>query len=171
MRRLLLLLFCVVLVSVSCKRKGSSGLELSAADRLLLDKYSSLVGERVKTEHLPQYRFIDTWWGTPHRLGGTTTRGIDCSGFVHQYFLEFHKKAVARNTVGLYKEAEKRNLSALEMGDLVFFDLNKSGKLGHVGIYLQNGRFVHASTSKGVRIDYMEDIYYRAQRKYGGRIR
>jgi len=171
MRRLLILLFSVLMVTASCKRKSSSGLELSASDRLILDKYSSLVGEAVKTQHLPQYRFIDQWWGTPYRMGGNSTRGVDCSGFVHQYFLEFHKKAVARNTVGLYKDAQKRNINALEMGDLVFFDLNKSGKVGHVGIYLQNGRFVHASTSKGVRIDYMEDIYYRNQRKYGGRIR
>lgn len=171
MRRLLSLLICLSLTTVACKRKSSSGLELSAADRLLLDKYTSLVGEPVQTQHLPQYRFIDQWWGTPYRLGGSTTRGVDCSGFVHQYFLEFHKKAVARNTAGLYKEAQKRNVNALEMGDLVFFDLNKSGKVGHVGIYLQNGRFVHASTSKGVRIDYLEDIYYRKQRVYGGRIR
>lgn len=75
MRRILVLLFCVLLSSVSCKRKGSSGLELSAADRLLLDKYSSLVGERVKTEHLPQYRFIDQWWGTPYRLEGALPEG------------------------------------------------------------------------------------------------
>ncbi len=171
MRRILLLFICALLTTVSCKRKSSSGLELNGSDRLILDKYTSLIGEAVKTQHLQQYKFIDQWWGTPYRLGGSTTRGVDCSGFVHQYFLEFHKKAVARNTSGLYKEADKRNINALEMGDLVFFDLNKSGKVGHVGIYLQNGRFVHASTSKGVRIDYLEDVYYRNQRKYGGRIR
>ncbi len=171
MRSVPVLLLCLFVTVVSCKRKNAASLELTPADRKLLAKYSSLVGEEVKAEHLPQYRFIDAWWGTPYRMGGSTTSGVDCSGFVHQYFLVFHRKTVARTTTALYQAADKVGINRLEMGDLVFFDLNKSGKVGHVGIYLQNGRFVHASTSKGVRIDYLEDIYYSKQKKYGGRIR
>jgi len=150
----------------ACKRR--SGVELSASDRKLLEKYSVLVDEQIPTAYLKYYRFIDTWWGTPYRLGGNSTQGVDCSGFVHQFYLVNYNKEIGRTTTDLYKTARKKKMDALEFGDLVFFDLNKSGRIGHVGIYLQNGRFVHASTSKGVRIDWLEDVYYSKQKKYGG---
>jgi hypothetical protein len=157
----------ILLVFTACKRKTTSPATLQAADRALLARYSELLGEPASVKYLAEFKFIDAWWGTPYRLGGTDQQGVDCSGFVQQYYLTFKNKQIPRNTMGQYQQASKRKITALEFGDLVFFDLTRSGKIGHVGIYLQNGRFVHASTSKGVRIDYLEDVYYSKQRKYG----
>ncbi|MDP2188853.1 MAG: NlpC/P60 family protein [Sphingobacteriaceae bacterium] len=141
-----------------------------ANNQVLVEKYTKYLGEEPSTEHLVVYKFIDAWWGVPHRLGGNSQKGVDCSGFVVQFYSQVYGKEVARTTQGLYADAKPVPLGKLKTGDLVFFELSSVGKITHVGIYLQNGRFVHASTSKGVRIDDMEDVYYRQKKKYGGRL-
>lgn len=141
-----------------------------AANQAILEKYAKHLGEPPSAEHLAVYQFIDVWWGVPHRLGGNTQKGVDCSGFVVQFYNQIYDKQVPRTTQGLHAEAKTVPLKKLKTGDLVFFELGAVGKITHVGIYLQNGCFVHASTSKGVRIDDMDDIYYRQKNKHGGRL-
>jgi cell wall-associated NlpC family hydrolase len=105
-------------------------------------------------------RFI----GVPYVFGGTTSAGFDCSGFVQHVFatigVHLPRTADAQYDAG----ARVRNLRP---GDLVFFETYTSGP-SHVGIYLGHGRFVNASTSRGVTVSSLNDPYW-ANRYIGAR--
>ena len=110
---------------------------------------------------------IDNLLGIDYKYGGTTTKGFDCSGFVGYVFDKF-KIDLPRTSSSMYAEGDKVKREDLRPGDLVFF--NTSGKgVSHVGIYVGNNKFAHASTSKGTRIDslgmkYYNDCYVGAKR-------
>lgn len=96
--------------------------------------------------------------GAPYRFGGSSLKGIDCSSFVQKIYrifdIQLPRKASEQSKVGI--SISRENLTE---GDLVFFHTNRS--LGHVGIYIGNNEFVHASSrSKGVRIDSLDTPYY-----------
>jgi len=86
--------------------------------------------------------------GTPYLYGGTTSRGFDCSGFVQRAYMDAFKKKLPRTTKAMMKYGKKINKSALKIGDLVFF--HPTRRYYHVGIYMGNGLFMHASSSRGV---------------------
>lgn len=133
-------------------------------------KYEKLVGGELATSQIGLYEFVDAWWGVPHKIGGNDKSGIDCSGFVFRFYEEVYQKKVPRTTEDLFEFAKPLDTAQLVTGDLVFIIFQGRKKVSHVGIYLQDGKFVHASTSKGVRIDYMRDSYYKKQQFQGGRI-
>jgi len=102
---------------------------------------------------------IQSWLGTPHRMGGLSRRGIDCSGLVVVLYDDLFDMRLPRTTTALMRSGrrvKKRNLSA---GDLVFF--KPTLKYNHVGIYLGQGEFVHTSTSHGVMLSRMDDDFWR----------
>lgn len=102
---------------------------------------------------------IQSWLGTPHRMGGLSRQGIDCSGLVVILYADLFEVRLPRTTTALMRKGqrvEKRNLTA---GDLVFFKPTK--KFHHVGIYLDRGEFVHTSTSKGVMLSRLDDPFWR----------
>lgn len=107
------------------------------------------------------YAQLDEWRGTPYLLGGNTKRGIDCSGFVKQTFAQRFKQAVPRTTLQLAKEGHKINRSDLRAGDLVFF---KTGRgVRHVGVYVSDNNFVHASKSAGVTLSNLDSRYWKSR--------
>jgi len=114
------------------------------------------------------YNMIDEWWNTPYRLGGTTKKGIDCSAFVQTLMLGVFAVQLPRTA------REQRSVSTsiepqeLREGDLVFF--NTRGGVSHVGVYLHNNKFVHASTSGGVMISDLNEEYWRRKFLGAGRI-
>lgn len=110
--------------------------------------------------NLKLYRFIDAWYGVPHKDGGCTKNGVDCSCFVKQAVDEVYRKQIPRNSYEIYTQTTPTDTSKLKEGDLVFFT-TKSSKVSHVGIYLKDQKFVHVSTSKGVRINSLTENYYR----------
>ena len=80
-------------------------------------------------------------------------------------------KKVTHNSADLYnKECRHIKERELREGDLVFFRFSKSGKINHVGIYLENGNFVHASSSRGVIISNLDEAYYRRGFVGAGRV-
>ena len=154
----------------SLKRKKRHEPKLTTQQSELLTKYEKLLGSDLAANQIALYEFINAWWGVPHKIGGNDKSGVDCSGFVVQLFNEVYQKSVPRTTEDLFLVAKPVDTAQLETGDLVFIIFQGRKKISHVGVYLQEGKFVHASTSKGVRIDYMRDSYYRRQQFSGGRI-
>lgn len=114
---------------------------------------------------------IYDWLGAPQHDGGNTKAGTDCSGFVQAVFDEALDMELSRNSQQMY-EADTREIEREELkeGDLVFFRVN-SGSISHVGIYLKEGLFVHASTSKGVCVNSLDELYYRKTFYSGGRVK
>lgn len=102
--------------------------------------------------------------GVKYVYGGTTTKGFDCSGFVG-YSFKKAGKTLPRTAAQIYKNGSKVGKSSLKKGDLVFFNTTGKGA-SHVGIYIGSNKFVHASSSKGVKIDSMSNSYWK--KKYLG---
>lgn len=98
------------------------------------------------------------WKGTPYVHGGNDTDGIDCSGFVFRVYEKLFGIRLPRDTSQQALIGVPISKSQLRAGDLVFF--SRYSKLSHVGIYLKNGEFVHASTSSGIIISHLEDGYW-----------
>ncbi|MGF1690869.1 NlpC/P60 family protein [Photobacterium kagoshimensis] len=101
----------------------------------------------------------DEWRGTPYRLGGTTKRGIDCSAFVQVGYSDVYQTMLPRTTGELATMGKLVSKKQAKYGDLVFF---KTGyRLRHVGIYIGNNEFMHASTSKGVIVSRLDNPYWK----------
>lgn len=105
------------------------------------------------------HRFYKRWAGTPYRYGGQSRSGVDCSSFVRQAVDATESYQLPRTTVAQAQTGTRIPRSDLELGDLVFFDT--SNVAHHVGIYVGNGRFMHASTSQGVIISRLDNVYWR----------
>lgn len=98
------------------------------------------------------------WAGTPYRLGGTTRRGIDCSAFVQVLYRDVLGHPLPRTTRRQAEAGRTVPVEDAQPGDLVFFQ--PARKQRHVGIYLGDGEFAHASTSQGVMISHLEEPYW-----------
>ena len=90
------------------------------------------------------------WQGTRHRLGGTGSRGIDCSGFVKEIYKNVFKVDLPRTTKAQVRQGRPIPFKELQAGDLVFFKPPTYPR--HVGIYLGGSEFVHASKNTGVTL-------------------
>ena len=118
------------------------------------------------------YIHASEWIGTPYRAGGDSKRGTDCSGLVSQLYKKVYHTRLSRSTDGQLKESSKISRRNLREGDLVFFTSRASRKkVAHVGIYLKDGKFIHASTSQGVIVSNLREKYYTQHWLCGGRIK
>lgn len=113
------------------------------------------------------YGHYNQWRGVRYREGGMSRQGVDCSGFVYLAYRKQFSRRIPRTTALLMKSGRQVDSNQLRPGDLVFF---KTGwKTRHVGIYLEKGKFMHASSSRGVMISrldnpYWSDAYWMARR-------
>lgn len=122
-------------------------------------KYGILMNTEVEQiKNATLYQAIDEWYGTPYRLGGSTKNGVDCSAFVQAIYTALFGILIPRTAHEQYQASRQINREALQEGDLVFF--NTTGGVSHVGIYLQNNKFVHAGVSEGVTISDLDDSYW-----------
>ncbi len=101
-----------------------------------------------------------TYLGTPYVYGGVSYSGIDCSGFTMQVFAQLGY-SLSHGASSQYYAGTPVTSEERQAGDLVFFSTDPgSGSIGHVGIYLGGGAFIHASSSYGVTINYLGESYY-----------
>lgn len=101
---------------------------------------------------------LDDWFGTRYVYGGTTKRGIDCSAFTREMYRGAYNIELPRTAREQYATVRKISAVDLKEGDLVFF--NTTGGVSHVGIYLSNNKFAHASSKKGVTISDLYESFY-----------
>ena len=142
--------------------KNQSGFLLQASQ----DEFEQMVRNvDVKTKIMDQYA---DWKGVRYRMGGDTKRGIDCSAFVQRTFREQFGLDLPRSTSGQQDTGSKIARNKLRPGDLVLFRAGSTGR--HVGIYLGNNNFVHASTSSGVMISNLNDSYWKTRYREARRV-
>ena len=135
----------------------------------VLFKYSILLNvpvEEIKNQTL--INFLETWYGTPYRYGGTTQNGIDCSAFTCNMMNTLFGYSLPRSAKQQYDASKRVTPKKMEYGDLVFF--GTKGRITHVGVYLGNDKFAHASTSNGVMISDLNEEYFRKRWAGAGRI-
>lgn len=116
-------------------------------------------------ENQSLYFEIYKWIGTPYRFGGSTEKGLDCSGFSKKIYDASFCHTLSGSSRDIYASAQPIDLESIKEGDLLFFKTRK-GRISHVGIYLSNGKFAHASSSSGVIISDLNEEYY--QRTFYG---
>ena len=118
------------------------------------------------------YIEVAHWIGVPYRPAGNSKKGTDCSGFTAQIYKKVYKKILERDTDGQRnKNCRRISKSNLQEGDLVFFTSKNRNDVAHVGIYLKENKFVHASTSKGVIVSSLNEKYYTIHWLCGGKVK
>ncbi|MEO5907591.1 MAG: C40 family peptidase [Ginsengibacter sp.] len=131
-------------------------------------KYAMMMNVEVESlKNVSLLGFVDNWFGTRYRLGGTTKRGIDCSALTSALLLAVYGFNIPRTARQQYDATEHIDKDELKEGDLVFF--NTRGGVSHVGVYLENDYFLQASTH-GVKISNLDDHYYSKRFICGGRV-
>lgn len=136
--------------------KGKPG-EVVKPQGNIAEKYSAIMGvNKSAIQNGRLYAFIDQWMGTPYKLGGMDKTGVDCSAFTVLLQQQVYGINIPRTTSQQLNIIKRKYEDELLEGDLVFFDFDGK-KFSHVGVYLQNGYVVHASSSKGVIIVNLHD--------------
>lgn len=115
---------------------------------------------------------IESYLGVPYRFGGATKSGMDCSGFVSTVYRQAVDLELPHRARSMFKLGRSVSRERLGFGDLVFFENIENYGVSHVGIYIGDGKFAHASTSRGVvisdfNLDYFRKRYVGARRVYG----
>lgn len=100
----------------------------------------------------------ERWAGVPHEWGGATRRGVDCSGLVQNLYADVFGRSLPRTTEEQAQVGQRVPRRQLQPGDLVFF--RPEWRKRHVGVYLSDGEFVHASSSSGVTVSRLDDRYW-----------
>jgi len=105
--------------------------------------------------------FLKQYLGIPYRKGGITKKGMDCSGFARTVYRQLFGVELPHSSRDQYHspDLQKVTKDRLQVGDLVFFGRKK--KINHVGVYLTNNKFIHASSSLGITISSLDEGYWK----------
>jgi len=116
-------------------------------------------------------KVCNSWLGTKYQYGGCSKKGVDCSCLAKNIYKQVYGIELDRTSGNQYKQCKPiRKQKKLREGDLVFFKINGM-KISHVGIYLGEGYFIHASTKLGVVLNNLSEEYYAGRYFRGGRIK
>lgn len=147
----------------------------------LLTKYSAILNVAASDiTNVKLYEFIDDWQGTAYVLGGATKDGIDCSSFTQRLFQSVYDKYIERTAQKQFDSKLTDKFTGKEFlheGDLIFFEgVGEYGSvISHVGIYLQNGKFVHSTSyssdtgTRGVKISDLNNNFWQQRFVGAGR--
>ncbi len=140
--------FIVLLMLLSLGGCGSSSYRTA-------EPLASASAADVRARLLEQHR---EWQGVAYRLGGVDKQGVDCSAFTQLTFRQQLGIDIPRTTRAQSKIGQQIDTQQLRPGDLLFY--RSRTKVRHVGIYIGNGEFLHASTSQGVTISALDNPYW-----------
>ncbi|MDD0824783.1 NlpC/P60 family protein [Mannheimia sp. AT1] len=147
-----LLSLAILLTSMSilsaCSSTDSSGKTRTGSKIYHSSYHSDLSDPIMAISRLSEHQY--EWKGTRYRLGGNSKAGIDCSGFMQVTFRDLFGIDLPRTTNDQAKKGKKIAKKELRTGDLVFFKTGRGPNGKHVGVYVKNGQFLHASTKGGV---------------------
>lgn len=129
---------------------------------LVSDDWARLDIKPDKRENKELYKELKRWLGTPYAYSAHTCgQGTDCSGMVMEVYLKVFGIGLQRNSAKMLEmNCKPIDVKDLQEGDLVFFITSSDGRVSHVGIYLKEHKFVHASSSRGVVVDDLRQNYY-----------
>jgi lipoprotein Spr len=153
-----------------------SSAQIASATRLATEacntlqfKYAQLMDTEIEAvNNFALFQFIDEWLNTAYQYGGTSKKGIDCSALTGLLLSSVYAVALPRTAREQYGVSQKISKEELREGDLVFF--NTRGGVSHVGVYLSNDYFVHASVANGVTISSLNETYYNHKYIGAGRV-
>jgi cell wall-associated NlpC family hydrolase len=163
--RTLVLLLSILILFSSCALPGRKDDPVSSHK-----SYSTAVGLSDKAHvRMLLYRQHREWNGVEYRIGGLNKSGVDCSGFVYLTFKSRFNVVLPRTTKDQIKLGKPVKKAKLKAGDLVFFKTRR--KVRHVGIYIEDGKFLHASTNNGVMISRLDNVYWKKKYWKARRVR
>jgi murein DD-endopeptidase / murein LD-carboxypeptidase len=176
----ILLIFSFLLLNTQSRgqavsKRDTGNVVVTPADGNLIEGYlkgyySQVFGVNIADIiNTDLYSSIEKWLGTPYRYAGKTLDGIDCSSFVNKIYENVYCCLLTGNSADLAKQVTQLPKDKLKEGDLVFFKINKKS-ISHVGVYLGDDKFAHASRSNGVIISDLNHPYYRKYFVKGGRV-
>ena len=116
------------------------------------------------------YYQVYEWLGTRYKYAGESRSGIDCSGFVAEMYRNVYCIQLNGGSRDIYPLTTPVEKNELKEGDILFFKIKK-GQISHVGVYLGNNKFAHASVKAGVIISDLDEDYYKRYFYKGGRIK
>ncbi|MBE2894172.1 C40 family peptidase [Spirabiliibacterium falconis] len=159
----------MIVLGTGCMVACSSSTSDSTEERFSTHRqYNTHLPDQIYT--IAQLSEQQTQWkGTPYVLGGKSRRGVDCSGFVQVTFAQRFNIQLPRTTKAQAKQGVRVNKRDIQTGDLVFFKTGRGPNGYHVGIYVKDDLFLHASTKGGViysslNSPYWKKVYWQTRR-------
>ena len=154
-----LLVCCSVATLVACSTSGTKNSRIN---------YKVQINDPIMAIALLSEQQYE-WAGTPYVLGGSGRKGVDCSGFVQTTFFDRFGIKLPRQTKDQANYGQYIDKADIQTGDLVFFKTGRGPNGYHVGIYVKEDKFLHASTKGGViysslNSDYWRKAYWQARR-------
>jgi lipoprotein Spr len=161
----ILILLCISAMAQEKENPGPSPLPITK------DSLSRLLGMRIDSVYNPiLYATVVEWLGTRYRYGGRTKNGIDCSDFTSILYKNAYNIDLAGSAGDIFKKSMPISKSELKEGDMVFFKIRRRRRISHVGVYLGDNKFAHATTKAGVVISDLSEPYYKKYFFKGGTI-
>jgi probable lipoprotein NlpC len=152
----------VIVFTIPCLHGYSQAIKIDSGTMLtsqadIIHKYSQLLNvPKDSIKNIKLYTLIEQYSATPYKYGGNDPSGVDCSGFSSVIEKQVYGLTIPRSTGEQAKAIQSKNISDLKEGDLVFLKLGGTA-INHVGVYLQNGFFVHATSNLGIVLDNLSD--------------
>ncbi|ART78732.1 NlpC/P60 family protein [Oceanisphaera avium] len=164
MKKVIILSGLLLIAGCSSSPKQESGKKLVAKKSTSSLTYSISTAPMKRKSSLSSMRNLhqayQKWKGTPYRFGGVDDQGIDCSAFTRSVYQEAYGMELPRSTYEQIELGREITQQELRPGDIVFF---RTGRTQHNGVYVGEGKFAHASSSVGVTISRLDNIYWRSR--------
>lgn len=162
-----LMIFPALFMLLSLSNRAVLGDDSLKTDSSLTDYFMQYGISLDSCSNIALYEEVCYWLETPYSYGGISENGIDCSGLAKTLYARIYHTTLGGSSSDMYLATGMLYFNSFCEGDLLFFKINGK-RVSHVGVYLSNNKFVHASVQKGVTIDDLDFPYYKRRFAGGG---